>query len=156
PVARLDIMTPAERARLLDGPRALTAPPEAGFLSSVIESQAAASPGSCAITDGIRSLHYATLESEANRLAWALIARGIGPGAIVALQFGRSALMVQAMLAVLKAGACFMPVDLGLPAARRAALIDEARCALSITTVDLAGRRPVGLPALVLDDPQTM
>ena len=156
PIARLDILTPAERARLLDGPRALTAQPEVEFLSTMVELQAATSPSRCAIVDGTRSLDYATLESEANRLAWFLISRGIGPGAIVALQFGRSALMVQTMLAVMKTGACFMPLDPGLPAARQAALIDEARCALSITTADLVERLPMDLSTLVLDDPQTM
>ncbi len=156
PIARLDILTSAERARLLDGPRAPTARPEAEFLFTIIELQAATSPSRCAIVDGTRSLDYATLESEANRLAWFLISRGIGPGAVVALQFGRSALMVQSMLAVLKTGACFMPLDPGLPAARRAELTGRARCALSITTADLVERLPTDLATLVLDDPQTM
>ncbi len=156
PIARLDILTSAERARLLDGPRAPTARPEAEFLFTIIELQAATSPSRCAIVDGTRSLDYATLESEANRLAWFLISRGIGPGAVVALQFGRSALMVQSMLAVLKTGACFMPLDPRLPAARRAELTGRARCALSITTADLVERLPTDLATLVLDDPQTM
>ncbi|WP_334150927.1 amino acid adenylation domain-containing protein [Hyphomicrobium sp.] len=151
PIARLDVLSPAERARLLDGlpqPKAIAS----SSLASLFEAQVAATPSLTAIVDGEQTIDYATLDAEANRLAWRLIRLGIGPGDIVATQFTRSALMVRAVLAVMKAGAAFMPLDPDHPSQRLAKLLADVTPKLTLTTGDLSARLPTNLARLVLDD----
>ncbi|MGE0725138.1 MAG: amino acid adenylation domain-containing protein, partial [Alphaproteobacteria bacterium] len=151
PIARLDVLSAAERARLLDG---LPQPPvlAPSSLASLFEAQAAATPGLTAIVDGEQTLDYATLDAEANRLAWRLIRKGIGPGDIVATQFARSALMVRAVLAVMKTGAAFMPLDPDHPPERLGRLLADATPKLTLTTGNLSARLPANLARLLLDD----
>lgn len=73
------------------------------------------------------SLTYAELDARSNRLAHALIARGAGPERLVAVSLPRSAELVVAILAVLKTGAAYVPVDPEYPAARIAYLLDDSR-----------------------------
>src|SRR5207302_9161523 len=89
-----------------------------------------------------------------NRLAHALIERGIGPEAIVALALPRSAELVIAILAVLKAGGAYLPVDPEYPPQRIASMLQDATPGLLVTTTGLSGT-VAGLgatPALLLDD----
>ncbi len=65
-----------------------------------------------------RSLTYRELDEAANRLAHLLVDRGAGPGQCVALLFPRSAEAIVAILAVLKSGAAYLPIDPALPSAR--------------------------------------
>uniref|UniRef100_UPI0028C44F29 AMP-binding protein n=1 Tax=Frankia casuarinae (strain DSM 45818 / CECT 9043 / HFP020203 / CcI3) TaxID=106370 RepID=UPI0028C44F29 len=76
------------------------------------------SSGALAVVDGDVRLSYGELEAAANRLAWHLIAGGVGPGGIVAVVVPRSVDLVVAVLAVLKAGAAYLPVDPDYPASR--------------------------------------
>jgi amino acid adenylation domain-containing protein/non-ribosomal peptide synthase protein (TIGR01720 family) len=151
PIARLDVLSPAERARLLDGLPQPTALPSSS-LASLFEAQVAATPGLTAIVDGEQTIDYATLDAEANRLAWRLIGLGVGPGDMVATQFARSALLVRAVLAVMKTGAAFMPLDPDHPPERLAQLLADAMPKLTLTTGDLSARLPANLSRLVLDD----
>ncbi|MGH3875276.1 MAG: amino acid adenylation domain-containing protein, partial [Pseudonocardiaceae bacterium] len=100
-------------------------------------------------------ISFAELDARANRLAWVLIARGVGPERIVALALPRSVDIVVAQLAVAKAGAAFLPVDPAYPAERIAFMLADAAPVLVLTVAEVAG----GLPAstvLVLDDPATV
>ncbi|HSZ29503.1 MAG TPA: amino acid adenylation domain-containing protein, partial [Pseudonocardiaceae bacterium] len=101
------------------------------------------------------SLSYADLEARANRLAHFLIAEGAGPEQVVALALPRSVDIVVAQLAVLKAGAAFLPVDPTYPAERIAFMLADARPVSVLTRRDVA---PVlagveGVPVLVVDEP---
>ncbi|WP_229853149.1 AMP-binding protein, partial [Streptomyces albospinus] len=90
---------------------------------------------------------------EANDLARHLSGRGVGPEDLVALALPGTAEMVVAMLAVLKAGAAYLPVDPAYPAARITYLLEDARPSLLIT--DLGVREqlpPVDVPFVVMDD----
>ena len=62
---------------------------------------------------GDQSVSYAELEGRANQLAWHLISQGAGPERCVALRFHPSIEMIVAILAVLKAGAAYLPIDPG-------------------------------------------
>ena len=73
--------------------------------------QVARTPEAVAISCGDRSLTYRELEEAANRLAHLLAGHGAGPGQCVALLFTRSAEAIVAMLAVLKTGAAYLPID---------------------------------------------
>ncbi|MYQ98287.1 AMP-binding protein, partial [Streptomyces sp. SID6139] len=84
-------------------------------------------------------LTFAEAETRANRLAHRLIARGAGPGDIVALLLPRSVDMVLAQLAVAKAGAAFLPVDPAYPEERIALMLRDAAPALTLDAKEIAG-----------------
>ncbi len=143
PLSRVDVLDADERDRILHrwNDTAHTVP-RAAF-PALFEAQAARTPGNTALADGPVSVSYAELNGRANRLARYLIARGVGPERTVALALPRSVDLVTALLAVLKAGAAFLPIAPDHPAERVAFMLQEARPALLVTT---AGFRP-DLPA---------
>ncbi|MCB5906084.1 amino acid adenylation domain-containing protein [Streptomyces sp. SF28] len=79
---------------------------------------------------------YAELDLRANRLAHALAARGAGPGQVVGVHAGRTAELVVGILGILKAGAAWLPLDPGQPAARLAAMAEDAAPALVLSDAD--------------------
>ena len=90
-----------------------------------------------------------------NRLAHLLAGQGAGPGACVALLFSRSAEAVIAIVAVLKTGAAYLPIDPALPAARIGFMVDDAAPIAAITTAGLAERLDgCDLPVIDVDDPR--
>ncbi|MDT7711644.1 MAG: hypothetical protein QOG46_333, partial [Pseudonocardiales bacterium] len=170
PLGRIDIMTAAQRHQLLiewnDTDRDVTP----ATFPELFGAQAARTPDAPALVfsgiahDGLSgngafphesSLSYADLETRANRLAHLLIARGAGPDRIVALALPRSADIVIAQLAVLKAGAAFLPVDPAYPAERIAFMLADARPVSVVTRGDVAAALPDlgGATVLVVDDP---
>ncbi|HEY0804060.1 MAG TPA: non-ribosomal peptide synthetase, partial [Pseudonocardiaceae bacterium] len=103
-------------------------------LPTLFEAQVARTPDAPAVSWPDGELTYAELDDRANRLAHLLIARGAGPGDIVALQLPRSAHIVVAALAVAKAGAAFLPIDPDYPADRIAFMIADSQPTLVLTT----------------------
>ena len=97
-----------------------------------------------------RSMTYRELEEAANRLAHLLAGQGVGPGECVALLLSRSAEAIVAILAVLKTGAAYLPIDPALPAARIGFMLDDAAPIAAITTAGLADRLD-GCELLVID-----
>ncbi|MFJ6808480.1 amino acid adenylation domain-containing protein [Streptomyces anulatus] len=138
-------------------PRSTGAPEEAdptAVVHRIVERRAAETPDAVAVVDGARHLTYRGLNAAANRLARLLRRQGVGAEDRVALRLERSAESVLAMLAVLKAGAAFVPLDPGFPAQRVAALLHHASPSCLITTEALsAGRRGPRdtLPTVLLD-----
>ncbi|MGO1000206.1 amino acid adenylation domain-containing protein [Lysobacter sp. CA196] len=119
---------------------------------SVFERQAAATPDAVALLHDDQRLSYAELNRRANRLAHHLRDRGVGPGQRVALCMERSMELVIAWLAILKAGAAYVPLDTGYPAARLARLLDDAAPALLLTQQRLKAQLPESAwPVLVMD-----
>ncbi|HEV8581217.1 MAG TPA: amino acid adenylation domain-containing protein [Thermoanaerobaculia bacterium] len=119
------------------------------LVHGLFEEQAARTPCGVAVESEERCLTYADLEAEANRWAWLLRRRGVGPEVRVGICLDRSADLVVALLAVLKAGGAWVPLEPDLPPARLAALLEDARPALLLT----AGALPAaaeGLPRLDL------
>jgi len=88
------------------------------------------------------SWSYRQLDEAANRLAHLLAGRGVGPGCVVGLLLERSAQAIAAIVAVLKTGAAYLPIDppRGLPAARIGFMLEDAAPIAAITTTGLAGR----------------
>ncbi|GGR03508.1 non-ribosomal peptide synthetase [Streptomyces pilosus] len=120
----------------------------------IFERRAAEVPDAVAVVDGTRHLTYRGLNGAANRLARLLRRHGVGPEDRVALRLERSAESVLAMLAVLKAGAAFVPLDPGFPARRVTALLRDARPSCLITTEALAAGwdgPEAALPSVLLD-----
>ena len=146
----LDILTSAERAEISD---LATVPAPRTTVWDTFEAQVRATPDAVALTTGGGERYrYAELHADASRLAGELARHGIGPETIVALALPRSTRSVVAILAVLGAGAAYLPVDITLPAARVESILRQANPVLAITDVDNA-ELVGGSPALVLDDP---
>ncbi|MBB3219275.1 amino acid adenylation domain-containing protein [Pseudoduganella umbonata] len=115
------------------------------------ERQAALTPHAIALQGPEGSVTYADLNAAANRLARHLQRRGARPGALVALCLERGAPLVMAMLAVLKTGAAYVPVDPAYPAARIAFMLADADPAVTVTRQDCAGMLGPRTAALCLD-----
>ncbi|PSL53321.1 non-ribosomal peptide synthase protein (TIGR01720 family)/amino acid adenylation domain-containing protein [Saccharothrix carnea] len=126
PLSRLPWVSEDERQRLLSNGIGPVVDVPAATLPELFESQAARTPERVAITDGDAELDYAELNARANRLAHRLIELGAGPERLVALVLPRSVELVVAVLAVLKTGAAYLPVDPAYPAARVSAVLEDA------------------------------
>ena len=93
----------------------------------LFEKQAVATPHAPAFIGSGSSLTYREMEERANRMAHCLIAAGVGPEMPVALYVERVDAFVLAMLAVFKAGACYVPIDPEYPAAYMEQVLSDAR-----------------------------
>jgi amino acid adenylation domain-containing protein len=120
------------------------------LITTSFSQQAARTPQRMALSDPGAKMSYAELEQRSNQLAHYLQTRGIKPGKIVALYLERSAEMVVAILAVLKAGGAYLPIDPQYPPARIEFMIGDARPSLTITQQSIAGQLPD--PAVLLID----
>ncbi|MGW5658706.1 non-ribosomal peptide synthase/polyketide synthase [Streptomyces sp. NPDC003758] len=120
-------------------------------LVDLFAAQAARTPHAEAVTCGDDRLDYATLDARSGRLAHRLAELGAGPEKFVALALPRSADLVVAVLAVLRAGAAYLPLDPGLPAERVTHLLADAGPVAVVTTTQAAPDTTV--PVLLLDDP---
>ncbi|MFF4806188.1 non-ribosomal peptide synthetase [Streptomyces sp. NPDC001351] len=124
------------------------------FAHELLESQVARNPSALAVREGERTVSYAELDAGANRLARHLLARGVGPGGIVAVALPRSVELIVALYAALKTGAAYVPLDVDHPTARVAAVLDDARPAVLLTTGSYTPAATVA--RLDLDDPETL
>lgn len=126
PIGALDILGEGERRRLLvefnDTARDV---PVTAF-HRMFEARAAETPDAVAVTDARTNLTYGQLDARADRLARALTSHGAGPGRIVAFALPRSVDLAVAVLAVLKAGAAYLPLDPEHPVERTAYLLSDA------------------------------
>ncbi|WP_156763626.1 AMP-binding protein, partial [Mycobacterium scrofulaceum] len=107
-------------------------------IPGLFAAQVARAPDAVAVTFQGRSVSYRELDEAANRLAHALIARGAGPGAVVAVVLSRSVEAIVAILGVLKSGAAYLPIDPGLPRARIEFMLGDAAPVAAVTTAALA------------------
>ena len=156
PVGRLEVLAPAERELLVVRRNATAVPVPAGTVVELLQAQAARTPDATAVIAGDEARSYAELHAAADRLARLLIGRGIGPERVVGLCLPRSPALVEAVLATLKAGGAFLPLDPDHPAQRLAALLADAAPACVLTVRALAATVPADAPLLVLDDPATV
>src|SRR6185437_10176785 len=132
----------AEHERLdVWGDRAiLTRPSTPTSIPALFTAQAARTPQAPAVTFEGRSMTYRELDEKSNRLAHLLIGRGVGPGESVALLFGKSTDAIVAILAVLKTGAAYLPIDPALPAARIEFMLGDTAPMAALTTAALADK----------------
>ncbi|MEU3026955.1 amino acid adenylation domain-containing protein [Streptomyces incarnatus] len=125
--------------------------PEAS-LPELFAARAAAHPGAVALMFDGEEVTYRELDERANRLAHHLVSLGAGPGTFVGLCLERGAHAVTALLAVLKAGAAYVPLDPGYPADRLTYMIGDAGVQLVVTAEGTRDRLPYsGTPTVDLD-----
>jgi amino acid adenylation domain-containing protein/thioester reductase-like protein len=142
-LSSIDVLDAGEHTRLDEiGNRAvLTQPaPPPVSIPALWAGQVARTPEAVAVTFEGVSMTYRELDQAANRLAHLLAGQGAGPGECVALLFSRSAEAIIAILAVLKTGAAYLPIDPAMPDARIGFMLDDAAPITAITTAWLADR----------------
>ena len=157
-LSSMDLLDEAEHARLDEiGNRAvLTQPaPTPVSIPVLFTAQVARTPEAVAVTFEGRSMTYREVEEAANRLAHLLAGHGVGPGQCVALLLERSAQAIVSILAVLKTGAAYLPMDPAHPAARMEFMVADAAPIAAITTTGLAERlHGCDLLVIDVDDPR--
>ena len=157
-LSSLDLLDEAERDRLEGwGNRAVLTRPAAPAVSIpvVFAAQVASTPEAVALSFEGRSMTYRELDEASNRLAHLLAGQGAGPGRCVALLFSRSAEAIVAILAVLKTGAAYVPIDPALPAARMEFMVADAAPVAALTTAGLVDRLDgCDVPVIDVEDPR--
>ncbi|MBD9465801.1 non-ribosomal peptide synthetase [Pseudomonas sp. Pdm06] len=154
PLAELSLQAPSFSATLAARQGDVAAPPFASVPARFAEC-AAQFPDHLALRDHHGHLSYAQLQAQSNQLAHYLRAQGVGREDRVALYLDRSAQMVLAMLAVLKSGAAFVPLDVHQPAQRSLAILQQAQPVFVLS--GSAGSAPAlpGIGSLDLRDEAT-
>ncbi|WP_037664771.1 AMP-binding protein, partial [Streptomyces griseofuscus] len=127
-----------------------------GVLPVLFEEQVARTPDAVAVVFEDLKLSYGEVNERANRLARLLVEQGAGPERFVAVALPRSADLVVALLAVLKTGAAYVPIDPDYPADRIAYILEDARPMSVITGYGAERVLPEGTPHVLLDDSATL
>jgi amino acid adenylation domain-containing protein len=140
-LSQLPLMGPAERAQVMEWSSAAPERSPAPVHLRVAE-QAARAPDAVAVEAGGERLTYAQLRARAHALALRLRALGMGPESRVGICLERSAEMVVALLAVLEAGAAYVPLDPEYPAERLAHMLADSGAAVLLTRASLLGALP--------------
>ncbi|MBB5863263.1 non-ribosomal peptide synthase/polyketide synthase [Xanthomonas sp. 3058] len=149
----LDLLPENQRAELRNFNATAVDLTGSGYLHRQIEQQAQRTPQATALIDAEIELSYAALEARANQLAHHLVDLGVAPEDRVAICLPRSIDLVVALLAVLKAGAAYLPLDVDAPPARLDGMLADARPSVLLAhraTAALLARRD-GLHTLLLD-----
>ncbi|WP_146228534.1 AMP-binding protein, partial [Streptomyces sp. CG 926] len=106
----------------------------AGSLPELFEAQVVRTPGAVAVVSGGAEVSYADLDARANRLARHLVAQGVGPESFVGVCLERGIESVVALLAVLKSGGAYLPIDPGYPSDRIAYMLGDAKPTVVLTS----------------------
>ncbi|RKR86143.1 amino acid adenylation domain-containing protein [Micromonospora pisi] len=153
PMVTLPLLPPDEWAGLVDDGNATARDyPVEATVPELFTARVRRHPEAVAVVDRDRRLTYAELDAVSGRLAALLGQRGVGAGALVAIALDRSWQAVAALLAVLRLGAAYVPVDPAYPPSRQAMLLDDADPALVVTTAPVAARLDPRTPVFVVDD----
>ncbi|MEV7421999.1 amino acid adenylation domain-containing protein [Streptomyces sp. NPDC091212] len=163
PLSGIDPLDADERQRVLTEWNDTARPEPAATVPELFGAQAARTPDAVALVSGSVRMTYARLDAESNRLARHLIDHGVRPESVVAVVMDRSPQRVVLLLAVLKAGGAYLPIDPSYPSGRIGLMVADAAPVALVTTASSAGRldRPdpdlldpgAGPEWITLDDP---
>ncbi|MFE4613663.1 amino acid adenylation domain-containing protein [Streptomyces niveus] len=158
PIMRVELLSPQEREQVLSAWHDPLLETASATLSDLFEAQARLRPDAVAVVAGTERITYADLNARANRLARHLVERGVGPESLVAVLLGRSAELAVALLAVLKAGGAYLPIDPEDPEERITQLFEEGRPVLAVTdsTASRYLPREGASCCVTLDDSRTL
>ncbi|WP_435602549.1 amino acid adenylation domain-containing protein [Streptomyces sp. bgisy130] len=155
PVGQLNLLTAAERDRLLHAWQGEARGLSGRTVPELFEDRAAQAPDAPAVVHEGTALTYRELNERANRLARVLAGRGVGPESYVAVAMPRSVELVVALLAVLKAGGAYLPLDPSYPADRLGFMLEDVAPVLVLTGRGVMEEVPAPCPLLRLDEPGT-
>ncbi|MFE0172959.1 amino acid adenylation domain-containing protein [Streptomyces sp. NPDC059002] len=137
PIGDIDLLSPQERHHTLTTHNNTTHPTPQASLAELFQAQATRTPDQVAVTFQNTHLTYDQLNTRANQLAHHLITQGAAPEHVIALKLPRTTEMVIAVLAVLKTGAAYLPIDPQYPHDRIQFMLDDAHPLLVLDGTDL-------------------
>ena len=152
-ISRLPILDEAERrALLIENNRTAMIYPRHLTFPQIFQAQAARTPEAVALICGEQTMSYRDLDMASNRLAHELHRRGVNPGSRVAVFLDRSPDLVVALIATLKSGSAYIPLDPAYPAERLGHVFENSKPALVITRAELHERLGASTaPVLLID-----
>lgn len=151
PLAELEMLTPSERKRILFDWNDLEADFPQGCIHDLVSEQAEKNGEALAVECNGKSLTYGELEKQTNQLAHYLRANGAATGTRIGIYLPRSEKIVVALLAVLKAGAAYVPLDLTYPKERLSYMVEDSQPAAVITVSNLSSHLPEQVRKICLD-----
>ncbi|MEV0299456.1 amino acid adenylation domain-containing protein, partial [Nocardia sp. NPDC050710] len=153
-IGRLELLSDIESEQLLGDWNDTAVDTPQQTVVELFEQHAARSSGATALVCGDVRIDYGHLNSRANTLAWELIENGVGPESVVAIALPRSVELIVALVAVLKAGAAYLPIDPAYPSDRTEFILSDAAPELVLTdTETVTGLPHISIPCLLLDTP---
>ncbi len=156
-IARLEWLSGEEKRLLLSGFNPIMQPspaaiPDNGTLHSIFEVQAKKTPDHVAVLHLGREITYRELNEKSNKLAKALLRRGVGQEIVVGLMLERSIEMAVTILAVLKAGGAYMPMDPSYPAERINHMLADSGAAVLLVQEHVKRKAKFDGPVLCVDN----
>jgi amino acid adenylation domain-containing protein len=153
PIGLLEFLTDAEQRKIFNdfNPLART-DNDASTIADLFETQVRATPENTAVILGGTQIDYRELNRRANQLASLLRGRGVGPEVRVGVFMGRSVEAIVAIIAILKAGGVYVPIDPLLPPQRIAVIVEDCKPVLILSHQSLQGARPDDLCELICVD----
>ncbi|GHF63571.1 hypothetical protein GCM10018790_46790 [Kitasatospora xanthocidica] len=153
PIGGYDLLSDEERRELLARAAGPALPAPTATYHAAFEERAALEGEVTALVAEDGRLTYAEVNERANRLARELVRRGAGPDRFVVLALPRTTDLFVALLAVLKSGAAYIPVNPAMPRDRLAGILADAAPVCVLAAAADAGRLPADAPVLAVDDP---
>jgi amino acid adenylation domain-containing protein len=133
-ISAIDILTPEEKTQqLVEFNNSSAVYPRHMPIPKLFEKQVLNTPNHIAVVFGEHKVTYGTLNRRANQLAWKLRKKGVGPDTVIGVMMDRSIDMIVALLAVLKAGGGYLPIDPEWPQYRTLQILDGSRAPIFLT-----------------------
>ena len=142
PLSEMSLLSPDERAQILNVWNSTEREFPHESLASLVEARVAESPEAPAVTFGAETISYAELNARANRLARELVRHGAGPDVLIGLAVERSIDMLVALLAIIKSGSAYVPLDPMFPKERLAYMMEDSALAVLVTQSSVAPSLP--------------
>ncbi|MCP5425259.1 MAG: amino acid adenylation domain-containing protein [Gammaproteobacteria bacterium] len=150
PAYQITSLSPTERQQVLNDFNATARELPTDTLPALFEAQVRRTPDQPAVVFNKQQLSYAELNARANQLAHYLIDQGIGPDERVGLCLERSLELIVSLLAIVKAGAAYLPLDPDYPLARLAMMLDDSQVHWLVTQSSLRARLPETVAACAI------
>ena len=153
PASAISLLTAAQLEQILvTWNNTQAAYPRETPIHRVFEDQVSLTPDAIAVVGATGTLSYFELNEKANQLAWFLKKAGITAGSSVAVSLDRSLEVIVSLLAILKAGAAYVPIDPSYPASRLSFLVQDSKAKVLLTQRSIAAELPELATTLILLD----